>query len=65
MISYLACGNLPTTMPHQVRRHALSLVDAFDIDDALVHSPLGLKHSDDDPLTQVVQYVQTHYTIYP
>ncbi len=53
------------TNNNQVRRHSLGLVDAFDIDDALVHSPLGLKHGGGDPLAQVVQYVQAHYRTYP
>ncbi len=49
----------------QVRHHALRLVESFDIDDVLVHSPLGLiSTNEEEPLLKVVQYVESKYTTY-
>ncbi len=58
-LSYAFCVGLL-----QVRHHALRLVESFDIDDVLVHSPLGLSAIEDEPLLKVVQYVETKYTTY-
>jgi hypothetical protein len=38
-----AISELITELCQEVRIHALHLVDAFEVDDFIVHAPLGLK----------------------
>lgn len=60
-----AISELITELCQEVRIHALHLVDAFEVDDFIVHAPLGLKPDGHDPLLRVLNYVQTNYATYP
>jgi len=60
-----AISQLITELCQEVRLHALRLVDSFEIDDFVIHSPMGLKPDGSEPLLRVFDYVKTRYPPYP